>query len=456
MTEHLIARQKGLISKGFEDLDRKYNLYVGKWPDESLNEPSVMIDRSTSKSATGFEVLEYELLPVLSQRIESLCQKLEPTDSPGDDPLQKLELISELQVELDTTLYQITKFAVIIRPRPSATRAASDDNRLKDLKTFRAKEIYKNISNLMYNVSRIFKYHSQLKDNNFEFSLLNYLPGNLFMNKFNVRVKDHPVAVKQSINRIIISFTEDEFFMAQKDWKSAINAINTFIYTLTEHINPTTIDSHYNYEEEEKERVKDGFDEEDGYDEIDGYDEEDGPIEDDYDEGRSDSKRLSELAIRLARSALPIFKLSRLFLGKLMRIRTNEFQLESSTDMNSKQLDKLKGSDDYIFDQIIGIHESLIKVDRIIQTDTIEALTYRIDNLTEIFHFISNLLKIYVVPLLKDTVLSKENDDESQPDHHHHLKNWLPSWNNLFRLSTQNLIKAFHVYSSSTTHTRQR
>ncbi|KAH9468130.1 hypothetical protein Pst134EA_011751 [Puccinia striiformis f. sp. tritici] len=111
MTEHLIARQKG-----FEDLDRKYNLYKGKWPDESLNEPSVMIDRSTSKSATGFEVLEYELLPVL-----------------------------KLQVELDNTSYQITKFAVIIRPRPSATRAAVDDNRLKDLKTFRAKEIYKNI-----------------------------------------------------------------------------------------------------------------------------------------------------------------------------------------------------------------------------------------------------------------------------------------------------------------------
>ncbi|KAH9468129.1 hypothetical protein Pst134EA_011750 [Puccinia striiformis f. sp. tritici] len=128
------------------------------------------------------------------------------------------------------------------------------------------------------------------------------------------------------------------------------------------------------------------FDKEDGYDEIDGYDE-DGPIEDDYDEGRSGYKGSVNWPYDSLDQHYQSSNYRDYSWKNSMRIRTNEFQLESSTDMNTKQLDKLKGSDDYILDQIIDLCRSFVR-------------GYQ---------------------------LSKENDDESQPDHHHHLKNWLPS-----------------------------
>ncbi|KAI9619398.1 hypothetical protein KEM48_006310 [Puccinia striiformis f. sp. tritici PST-130] len=84
---------------------------------------------------SGLNLLQYSLLPILSQQIKTLSRLLpQPLDICRDDTPLELEMILKLQVKIDHTLSQITEFVAVICPRPPGVPAQTDDNHLEDSK----------------------------------------------------------------------------------------------------------------------------------------------------------------------------------------------------------------------------------------------------------------------------------------------------------------------------------
>ncbi|KAI9630365.1 hypothetical protein KEM48_014091 [Puccinia striiformis f. sp. tritici PST-130] len=88
----------------------------------------------------AFDDLGTNLLPSLKNQITHLSNIMERSELLKDKGT-KLNSISQIQSELDQTLYQIVSLVAVVRRRTLFSPADTDDRHLKELKGFRAQDI---------------------------------------------------------------------------------------------------------------------------------------------------------------------------------------------------------------------------------------------------------------------------------------------------------------------------
>ncbi|KAH9468106.1 hypothetical protein MJO28_006553 [Puccinia striiformis f. sp. tritici] len=440
INEQLIARQRGWIFQGFRDMRIKYDFYsndrLKKSPSIEKSEP---YDRLTWQS--GLNLLQYSLLPILSQQIETLSRLLEPLDLRRDNTTRKLESILELQVEIDHTMCQITEFVAVICPRPPGVPDRTDDNQLQNLKGSRFQGLLFKIKFLNHDICALFIHSSQLIQE-LKLSPKRYRRQT---RKFNHRgrVTQFTELIKESIELITRWLKHSEFHHVQDEWDIEVGGIDEKLAKLTKLINPTITKP-----VEEEEESGEGTGEEEGREgHVDEGDVEDSDDEDSVDgeEDQLEIEDLSDPAIELARSAMPIIKLSRLFFKKLSRIGNYKFSGEQFTEMSSNQLGRLERSAGDISSLITKLNDKMVEVDVNDQFHTVTILTRTVEDLHPIFDSCILLIILYVVPLMKISPQDHHSSSQSDID----LKTWLGEWNNLFLTSTQNFIHALHTFARS-------
>ncbi|POW10949.1 hypothetical protein PSTT_05605 [Puccinia striiformis] len=324
-TDQLIARQRVYVSKGFLDLIDKHGSYNSKWSKSLSSERAEPIDRSNWRAA--FDGLENDILPLLYQQIESLSQLLEISEL-HIDTSRKLESISDAQVELGHSLQQLISLLSLF------VRGHWD-------RQFEPMTITGKISK-----------SSELEDcfikSNYRLQLRRL--------DYKARVTKHTVLVKESIERMYDWLTANEFQLIQDDWELTITRIDKILTRLTKLVNPPEID----LDDDKKGKVEDDSD----------YDSED--------EWRSEAESLSEPAIELARSAIPIIKLSRLFFRKLLRLTRATIFVT----------------------QIGPLYEILDEAETSDERDTIRDLGEELEINIRVFDSTIQLLVAHVIPLM--------------------------------------------------------
>ncbi|KNF03093.1 hypothetical protein PSTG_03678 [Puccinia striiformis f. sp. tritici PST-78] len=244
---------------------------------------------------------------------------------------------------------------------------------------------------------------------------------------FRARVTQHTVIVKESIERMNDWLTGNEFQVIQENWGVTINQIDKILVRLTKLVKSPEIDLD---DDKEEGKVEDDSD----------YDSED--------EWRSEAESLSEPAIELARSAIPIIKLSRLFFKKLLRVsRNGNFQMESSfTEMSSTQLDRLACSINYIRNSNDDLYEILDEAETNDDRDTITDLGKTLSDLIHLFDSTILLLIVYVIPSM---ITLPQHPHPLTFQSNHPLKTWLLTWNNMFLSATKKCEQAGLVFQLS-------
>ncbi|KAI9630361.1 hypothetical protein KEM48_014087 [Puccinia striiformis f. sp. tritici PST-130] len=150
---------------------------------------------------------------------------------------------------------------------------------------------------------------------------------------------------------------------------------------------------------------------------------------------------LSEPFIQLARSVIPVIKLSSLFYRKLARTGLSKnIYLQPYTEMSSDQLSTLSVSVEIMSREVGGLFTILNRAEEEDEADTAEALTDQVEALRDLFQSNISLVTLYVLPL----IIPKADDPLSQ-----NLKAWLVTWNNQFHYATGNLISATQSYAQA-------
>ncbi|KAI7954003.1 hypothetical protein MJO28_006550 [Puccinia striiformis f. sp. tritici] len=332
----------------------------------------------------AFDGLENDILPLLYQQIESLSQLLEISEL-HIDTSRKLESISDAQVELGHSLQQLISLLSLF------VRGHWD-------RQFEPMTITGKISKNRLQLRRL---------------------------DYKARVTKHTVLVKESIERMYDWLTANEFQLIQDDWELTITRIDKILTRLTKLVNPPEID----LDDDKKGKVEDDSD----------YDSED--------EWRSEAESLSEPAIELARSAIPIIKLSRLFFRKLLRVsRNDDFQMESSfTEMSSIQLNGLAYSCHNIRDSNRTLYEILDEAETSDERDTIRDLGEELEINIRVFDSTIQLLVAHVIPLMPTLPQHPQHSYQSN----HPLKTWLLTWNDMFLSATKKCEQAGLVFQLS-------
>ncbi|KAI7954002.1 hypothetical protein MJO28_006549 [Puccinia striiformis f. sp. tritici] len=304
--------------------------------------------------APAFDGLEHDILPRLNRQIESLSEQLDLSEL-RIDTTRKLESISELQVELDHSLYHLIPFAyLLMRPGLSSNWGVqTEDNHREDLKEFRIGVLFSKVVSLFRDICALFQSSAEL------------------------------------ILHLKISPTRASYKILMR---------------LPKLVNQpqTKLDYNYDTESEEDGGVHDDSDDSDDSDD---------------DSWNSEAESPSESATELARSAIPIIKLCRLFFSKLSRVsRDEEFKMDPYfTEMSSNQLERLTCSVEHIRSSSRELYKILHKSGTIDRRETIRDLDKTTSKMILLFDSTILLLIVYVIPSM---VTLPQHTHPSLKSHH--------------------------------------
>jgi hypothetical protein len=142
---------------------------------------------------------------------------------------------------------------------------------------------------------------------------------------------------------------------------------------------------------------------------------------------------LGRKQLKLARLAIPVIKLSRIFFKKLSKQVFNIISLPLLTEMSSHQIGTLQ-----ILPGCIDSHMKNFFLELKRSTDSRRAISARsllklVQEHSNNFHVSLGLISSHLTPVIPDT-----DDFLSQ----NYFKNWLDTWNTEHLVATQNLIQA--------------
>ncbi|KAH9465137.1 hypothetical protein Pst134EA_013031 [Puccinia striiformis f. sp. tritici] len=396
-----IHQQRDLILAGFEGLSTKHDLRTHEWPEYFSINQTVPLSQASWKS--DLDRLESSLLPLLGQQLDSLYGILAKTSlNLRKDKGPKLQLILELQTEVDHTLYQIFSYATILRAQQPFSLAKSEDHYSKDLKEFRLTKLFYKLHHLMHEVCGLFRCYffvvAELKLSRKQYRIQSRKSNS----KGNARMLAGMVS--PTIGRTIDYLKGHELTIIQEEWTMSTRENDDAINKIIKLINNTCANSEEN---------------DDQSSEIEGI--------------------LSEPFIQLARSVIPVIKLSSLFYRKLARTGLSKnIYSQPYTEMSSDQLSRLSVSVEIMSREVGGLFTILNRAEEEDEADTAEALTDQVEALRDLFQSNISLVTLYVLPL----IIPKADDPLSQ-----NLKAWLVTWNNQFHYATGNLISATQSYA---------
>ncbi|EFP75991.2 hypothetical protein PGT21_002615 [Puccinia graminis f. sp. tritici] len=392
-TDQSISRRRDVIAAAFRSFRTKYDCRSLGQPRPTPFEQAIPVDQASWKS--NLSCLECSLLPLLRHQVNALSRSI-CSFNLRKDKGRKLDLISELQSEFDHTVSQIVSYATIICHQPLFSRAHTDDHYLQDLKDFRSQKLVFKISFLTHELSFFSDGCTML----IQESKLSQGAGRRRARKFNARgrVTQFAAIASDSIDRMIKWLRGHELTIIQEDWKIDLSSIDDMLAKLTKLINSRT---------------------------------------DSDEDGQSKIKAPSAPIIQLARSAVPIVKLSRMFFRKLSSSGLNETPLQSFTAMSSDQLRTLCRSTELIATELNKILKTFSKAEQTNNAETAQGLSKSAGRVLHLLQSNMLLVTLYVLPLIPTV-----NNSSSQ----NHLKTWLITWNNLFLSTAEKCISAANTF----------
>ncbi|EFP76716.1 uncharacterized protein PGTG_02177 [Puccinia graminis f. sp. tritici CRL 75-36-700-3] len=363
--------------RGFGDLCEKYSSI----PDTDVGiNISVQRGRSIAPSTDyspeeHCHILTAMLLPMLKQQVVKIPLLPEPADSPTE-AARKLKLIIELQAELNTTLGQI-RFAVnTLRPRPLGRYGyPPDDQHWHRLKRFRLSGLNGMFEHgvLERGFTRIFLGAAST----IRLRRLASRSASTYDTYLEAGIIDLTL---ENIDEMIRCLEGSELDLLQDDFIRLRDQLNSNIETLYSLAYPVH-------------------------------------------EPNGHIKPPSQQATQLAQLALPVAKLSRVFMNKVSRrgMRVKGFPL--FTKMCSVELVTLSRLSREVSDHVRGM---ILGVKQAYTSDT----AGQAEQLQERFNVSLKLIKRYILPRIPDT-----NDFPHQT----YFKTWFATWSTEFDLSVHKL-----------------
>ncbi|KAA1087894.1 hypothetical protein PGTUg99_022609 [Puccinia graminis f. sp. tritici] len=403
-----MEKQKCLVVQAFRSLIAKCPLICLEPFSSSHEENLPGLFEQIELRAELLKRLQSGLLPSLRHRITALSLSLDPCDlrkNATGQLKQVLEILGELEQTLDQIKASVASIAPVLRPS-----LVSNDGHLKNLKAFRCVRVRLKVNDLAMLVSELFQTCVRFTEN------LTYSSSN--EPRGRAEVLSLTSLSWNLIDTTIEWFDRSEFSLLQDQWQSEVGLVDDALDELTKLINHTG-------PEGESDSAANSSDEDGDHDHDDDDD------DDDMSFGANDS-RPSEHVIQLAKSAVPIIKLSRLFLNKLSKTTTQKEPFGLVTEMSSSQLESLlasTGSISRIVDEIVCTLSDADDDDHALAT---EDLIQSGNNLSEAFREIQLVLDRYLIPLI--------SEEDSSSSSKVNIKTWFSEWNKQFLLATQNYI----------------
>ncbi|KAA1076749.1 hypothetical protein PGT21_017674 [Puccinia graminis f. sp. tritici] len=356
-----LRRQADLVIQDFRAL-RKYPF---SWP--ANTQPDISIERLRSKKDI-LTRLDSTLLPRLRQQCASLSGLLCSRYHLREDLASTLQLTSEIQANLHLTLGQTIEALNEMFPGRIPEPCQTDDQHFEELKIYRLYCFNSSIRKNLKTTLRLF------------FELSGYI------------IKDFKLSKNHSPEYFrIISFTLDEEiasaigFLKESElsliwdmWKNAIGFYDDELEGLLGQLDPDRI-----------------------------------LFED-------DDEPLSEPAVELGTSLVPIFKLSRLFFKKLYRQRIKKKEVNLFTEMCSNELLSLDRLTKDIHKSLYTMWYSIQDADRIVPINTSKAIMNEIVQLLTHFQSYLSLIYSYILPNLFPNVIELPSQN--------HFCHWYATW----------------------------
>ncbi|PLW22174.1 hypothetical protein PCASD_18811 [Puccinia coronata f. sp. avenae] len=385
-----------LVRDAYFDLHEKYRLN-GTWRPSS---PIVLIDKDRASWDEALSRLALNILPPMYQQLEALPELL---DSPklSDSPVAKHELFAEIQSQLEKGLDSLTSIVASFRSPPSSSSVRTDDHHSIEIKGFQCQEVKSRIESLIFKICHtccIFSILIKTRND------CNY-PASTFV---DIESAIQAVAnACESIHQLIKWITSHEISNILNAWDIQSGEFNKLLFKLTQLIHPIS---------ESKEENGESM--------------------------TSPVKQLSNPeAVELAKSVMPILKLSRLFFKKSATILFNRTPSQLVTNMNSHQLDASVKLAYLTIVDLRSIIAILRQTDNTADTSVIAGdITRSIKLMKDRLDDILLLIPLYIIPLLPDL------DHPSSP---HHPLTWLANWHILFLSTTQKCMCAAETFEHS-------
>ncbi|PLW21012.1 hypothetical protein PCASD_03622 [Puccinia coronata f. sp. avenae] len=393
-------QQRESIVQAFQSLADKYSSHPSRRPSRQIDP----IDTDKEHWNEALSRLQLETLPAIHQLIKNLPDSFDCILR--DDQGLKHQAIAEIQSGFDRCLDQLVPFVAGIRPRPIASLHQTDDSSLEEFKNFRRQELRSKIEALSEELCIVFHifFLGQVKQNQ---SDLQTARRNQPIRK--LRFIQLTGIACQSIDCIIQWLTSHELSNILQNWNATLYDIDSllcrFVYQV---INPMS-----NSEEED--------------DDNQDTDSEHKPI------------YLSKESLQLAKSVIPIIKVSRLFCRKLSRHVLNQTPSKSFTAMNSLEFDTLNTAAEMIHCHLDFIIRVVKDADNHDDAWTASNLAETIQKMRDLFDSNLVLIFLYIIPLIPHlNVPSPYND----------FQTWSTHWHHLLLLSTQNFLHAVHLFEN--------
>ncbi|KAH9441274.1 hypothetical protein MJO28_015748 [Puccinia striiformis f. sp. tritici] len=391
----LHQRQGDSVIKAFKILISKYNPSGAQDPFDRRVESDPL--EQVEEKEGSLHQLRFDFLPLLDDQIVSLLRSLDLTRL-RKEPMLALELISDIQSELDQTLDSIQYAISITCPKPHASSSDRlNDQHLKDFKLFRVDGLHHMfITNVMESVIPMFRLSyrllQQLKLSTKEYKYATRI------NRTKKSIVEHGTSSCNEIQSTLGWVEDSEFDTIRFGWPDQADLIDDQLEQISRLINQ---EPHY---------VEEYFRE----------------------------VTLSKQVMELAKSIVPIVKLSRLFLNKLSAQGIDRKLLPMHTGMRSDQVDSLSvlaASVRVIIDRFITV---LTQADTNHRAATRVTLKHSALRLEELFQSSLLLICFHLVP----SIQNGEGD---------YLKTWFTTWSDQLSWAIQNLDVACQYFQDRRT-----
>ncbi|KAA1076732.1 hypothetical protein PGT21_017028 [Puccinia graminis f. sp. tritici] len=324
--------------------------------------------------------LDSSLLPQLQHQCASLSGLLREPNHLQNNPASTLKLISEMQANIHLTLRQMTQTLNEIFPGKIPDPYQTNDQRFNELKIYRLHSFENSLRNTINSrLGFLFLDSIRIIEN---FKLSTAWRSN--------SVELAYLLLDEKIELAINYLKGSELQLIWDLWSRGIGKVNNGLKALLWVTNPNESD-------------------------------------------------LSQPAIKLGRSILPIFKLSRLFFKKLYQQNIQKKDVGLFTDMCSNQLVSLHVSIDDIQESISNMCMSITDADQPIPGNTGPAIFQEINKLIDLFQSHLSFIYLYVLP----NVFPNPIDFS----HQIYFQNWFLMWTTSFHLATHNAIQATRSFS---------
>ncbi|KAI7943940.1 hypothetical protein MJO28_011468 [Puccinia striiformis f. sp. tritici] len=415
-------RERGeLIFQGFRRLASKCDIRRESRYPESDEETSYVPQVGMRKGRKLLNQLKSNLVPLLQEQLGILSRALRPdlSDSQEEDEFldSNLELILEIQPQLEQNIDRIKSAFYILCPEVSNSVVdQAYDSHYKDIKYARLDGINNLLSDRVFpKMVTIFEESCKIIQ---RLGLsLERCNEPINIDSTRKRLAMYTSSNRYSLESVISCINGSELDNCQDTWSIEFSSIDEHLSDFSRWTNNLTID-----QEEERDRSS--------------------RINE-----QVSSSALSEPAIKLAKSLIPITKLSRTFFRKLSQRGMNQKKLPKFTKMCSEQIDSLAQSASNVQMDLVELKQILIDETSIenFPSNLIIETVNTIKTHLESALFLILLYYVPVIPSDDDLDDNDEDDDDLKlvvPVHNkEYFQDWFILWFTTFNLSLQNFIE---------------